>query len=66
VPRRLAPGSLAHHSVLPAGLGRHPAVVVYRKDTLAELPRRVSSHVRSGEREEEAIVLFVGEVVVAA
>jgi hypothetical protein len=28
--------------------------------------RHVSSHVRSGEREEEAIVLFVGEVVVAA
>jgi hypothetical protein len=37
VPRRPAPGSLACRGVLPAGPGRHPAVVVDRKDTLAKL-----------------------------
>jgi hypothetical protein len=37
VPRRPVPGSLARRGVLPVGPGRHPAVVVDRKDTLAEL-----------------------------
>jgi hypothetical protein len=37
VPRRLAPSSLARRGVLPAGPGRHPAVVINRKATLAEL-----------------------------
>jgi hypothetical protein len=37
VPRLSAPGSLAHRGVLPVGPGQHPAVVVDRKATLAEL-----------------------------
>jgi hypothetical protein len=37
VPRLLAPDSLARCGVLPVGPGQHPAVVVDRKATLAEL-----------------------------
>ena len=48
------------------------ALAITQPSWLTERPpspnsfRRVGPHVRSGEREEEAIILFVSEVVVAA